>query len=140
MMRSVMVMTTAAACLCLATMAFAHDTGPHKGPAAEWGEEEYHVEVVADKAGSVTVYIYGDHSQFDKGILKPIPKNTKVTLTLKTEPATVIKLEASPEKSDPEGTSSKFTAKHEVFKKDQKWKGSVSAKIGNKPYSGDFGK
>ena len=117
----------------------AGETGPHKGPVAEWGEEEYHVEIVPDaKEGTVAVYIYGGHKELEKGTRKPLAKDTKITLTLKGEKATVLKLEAAPEKDDPEGKCSKFTAKSDVFKKEQKWAGSVSGKVGDKPYSGDF--
>lgn len=116
----------------------AGETGPHKGPVAEWGEEEYHVEIVPDaKEGTVAVYIYGGHKDLEKGTLKPLPKDTKITLTL-TDPKTVLKLEAAPQKDDPEGKCSKFTAKSDVFKKEQKWAGSVSGKVGDKPYTGEF--
>lgn len=49
-----------------------------------------------------------------------------------------LKLEAKPAKEDPEGTSSIFTAKDDVFTKDTKLEGSVSGKLGAKAYSGDF--
>ena len=134
------VFTMAVATLwCLAGVLLAGETGPNKGPVAEWGEEEYHVEVVPDtKTGTVAVYIYGGHTDLEKGTRKPVSKDTKITLTLKTEKPTVLKLEAAPEKDDPEGKCSKFTAKHDVFKKDMKWAGSLSAKVGDKAYSGDF--
>ena len=65
------------------------EVGPHKGPVAEWGEEEYHLEVVADaKTGDVLVYVYGGHKDLDKGKTKPLAAKT-ITLSLKTtEPAT----------------------------------------------------
>lgn len=113
--------------------------GPHKGPIAEWGDEEYHLEVVADvKTGEVTVYVYGNHDELDKGTTKAIDAKT-LTLSLKTtDPATTVKLEAKPAKGDPEGKSSVFVAKSDAFKTDKKLAGSVSGKVGNKPYTGDF--
>ena len=64
-------------------VALAHGTGPHKGPVAEWGEEEYHVEVVPDaQAGTVTAYVYGDHDDLVKGKAKAIDaKNAEVVQT-----------------------------------------------------------
>lgn len=117
--------------------------GPHKGVVVEWGEEEYHPEIVVDgKAGTVTVYIYGTHDDLHKKKLKAIDSKS-LTLVLKTTPATTVKLEPAPaddkeRKDDPKGMSTKFTAKHDVFTKDMKWEGTISGKVGTKPYSGDF--
>jgi hypothetical protein len=117
----------------------ADEVGPHKGPVAVWGDEEYHLEVVPNKTdGSVVVYVFGDHEALHDKKRKPLAKDTKLTLTLKTSPATTLKLEASPEKDDPAGQCSKFTAKHDVFKKDMKLAGTISGKVGTKPYTGDF--
>ena len=115
------------------------EVGPHKGPVAEWGEEEYHLEVVADaKTGEVTVYVFGNLSDLHKGKAKAIEAKT-LTLSLKTtEPATTVKLEAKPAKDDPTGKSSVFVAKNDAFKTDKKLAGSISGKLGTKPYSGDF--
>ncbi len=118
----------------------ADEVGPHKGPVAEWGEEEYHLEVVADaKTGEVVVYVYsGDHEELKKGKTKPIDAKT-INLSLKTtEPATTLKLEAKPSKDDPEGKSSVFVGKHDAFKSEKKLVGVVSGKVGTKPYTGEF--
>ena len=115
----------------------AHE-GPHKGIVVEWGEEEYHPEIVVDKAaGTVTVYVYGGEDDLKKTKFKPIDAKT-LTLALKTNPAVTIKLEAAPEKDDAKGSSSKFVGKNDVFTKDMKWAGTLSGKVGTKPYSGDF--
>lgn len=120
-----------------ATMRDDH-AGPHKGIVVEWGEEEYHPEIVVDqKAGTVTVYVYGTHDDLHKKKLKAIDSKS-LTLVLKTTPATTVKLEPAPEKDDPKGSSTKFTGKHNVFTKDMKWEGTISGKVGTKPYSGDF--
>ncbi len=112
--------------------------GPHKGIIVEWGDEEYHTEIVIDaKAGTVTVYIYGNEVDLKKGTTKPIDSKT-LTLALKTNPATTLKLVPAPEKGDPAGKSSKFTLKHEVFAKEMKFAGTLSAKVGTTPYSGEF--
>ena len=116
----------------------AHDVGPHKGPVVEWGNEEYHLEVVPDaKAGTVTVYVYGDHDELDKGKAKAIDAKSLV-LTIKAAKAVTIKLDAKPAAGDPEGKASVFVGKHDVFTSGMKLQGTVSGKVGTKPYSGDF--
>ena len=112
--------------------------GPHKGPVAEWGEEEYHLEVVPDaKAGTVTVYVYGDHDELHKAIPRAIDAQGLV-LTIKADKAVTIKLDPKPQEKDPKGKASVFTGKHEVFGKQAKLTGTISGKAGGKPYSGDF--
>ncbi len=120
-------------------VSLADEVGPHKGPVAEWGAEEYHLEVVADaKTGEVTVYVYGNDDDLHKGTARAIDAKT-LTLSLKTtEPATTVKFEAKPAKGDPEGKSSVFAAKSDAFKTDKKLVGSVSGKVAGKPYTGDF--
>jgi len=114
------------------------EVGPHKGIVVEWGDEEYHAEIVVDaKAGAVTVYIYGDDKSLAKGKGVAISAKT-LTLAIKGEKTVTLKLEPAPEKGDPEGTASKFTGKHDLFTKEGKLTGTISAKIGTKPYSGDF--
>ena len=122
-----------------ATQARADDhKGPHNGIVVEWGDEEYHPEIVVDKkAGTVTVFVYGNHNDLHKKKLKAIDSKS-LTMVLKTTPATTIKLEPSPEKDDPKGSSTKFVAKNDVFTKDVKLEGTISGKVGTKPYSGDF--
>lgn len=115
----------------------ADHTGPHKGIVVEWGEEEYHPEIVVDsKTGTVTVFIYGNHDDLHKKKLKAIDSKSLI-LSLKTSPATTVKLDPTPEKDDPKGSSTKFTAKHDVFTKEMKLEGTLSGKVGTKPYSGD---
>src|SRR5689334_2326272 len=83
-----------------------HETGPHKGPVAEWGEEEYHLEFVPDaKTGGVTVYVYGNDADLKAGKAKPIDAKS-LTLTVKTTPPVTVKLEPKPAKDDPAGRSS----------------------------------
>lgn len=113
-------------------------TGPHKGPVVEWGEEEYHLEVVADaKTGDVTVYVYGSHEDLGKGKAKAIDAKT-LTLALTSPEAKSVKLEAKPAKDDGEGKASVFVGKSDALKTDKKLAGSVSGKVGNKPYTGEF--
>lgn len=114
------------------------EIGPHKGVCAEWGDEEYHLEFVPDaKEGTVTVYVYGDHRSLDKGISAYIDSKS-LLLSLKTNPSITIKLDPKPTKAAPEGKSTVFVGKHEIFKKDMKFEGTISGKVGAKPYSGNF--
>lgn len=112
--------------------------GPHKGAVCEWGEEEYHLEVVTDaKTGDVTVYVYGDHKAFDKGTFKAIDSKS-LTLTIKGDKPITVKLEPKAQKDDPKDSASMFTGKNDALKTDKKVEGSISGKIGTKPYTGDF--
>ena len=81
--------------------------------------------------------IYGSDADLKAAKFKAIDSKS-LTLALKTTPATTVKLEPAPEKDDPKGKASKFTATNDVFKKDMKWAGTLAGKVGNKPYSGDF--
>lgn len=124
--------------LVTAGAARADHEGPHKGIVVEWGDEEYHPEIVVDaKTGTVTVYVYGGEDDLKKGTLKPIEAKT-LTLALKGDPATTVKLEAAPAAGDPKGSAAKFVGTSDALKKEAKWAGTLSGKVGTKPYSGDF--
>lgn len=117
--------------------AWAQEVGPNKMPVAEWGDEEYHLEVIPDaKAGTVTVYVYGNHSDLQKAKKKAIDTKS-VTVTFKNPPLTV-KLEPAPEKDDPKGSSTKFVGKATGLDKLGKLEGTIAGKVGTKPYSGEF--
>ena len=133
-----MTMLAALGLLC-GNMARAEEhVGPHKGAIVEWGEEEYHLELVTDmNTGTATIYVYGGEEDLKKGTAKAIDAKT-LTMSLKTKPPVSMKFEAKPTKDDPAGKASVFVAKHEVFGKDMKLEGTVSGKVGAKPYSGEF--
>ncbi|MBY0228487.1 MAG: hypothetical protein K2W96_04320 [Gemmataceae bacterium] len=116
-----------------------HSVGPHKGAIAEWGDpEEYHAEFTFDpKTKTAKVYILGK----DPKNWTPAPiKTDKVTLSV-SKP-TVFQIELKPEKQDmdPEGTASVFVGKDDHLAKDAKFEGTLSAKIGDKAFSGDINK
>lgn len=121
-----------------APAARAEGLGPHKGPVAEWGDEEYHLEVVASD-GAVTVYVYGSHDDLHAGKAKPLAAKS-LTLSLATTPPAVVKLEPAPAKEDPAGSATVFVGKHAAVKAGAKLAGAVSGRVGAKPYTGDFGK
>jgi hypothetical protein len=138
-MRMIFGLTLGATVVLLASNALtAQEKGPKGGPAAEWGKEEYHIEVLVDaKAGTVTAYVYGDDDDLKNGKRKPIDSKT-ITISFKTDPPVTVKLEPSPDKDDPKGKSSKFVGKSDSLPKEGKLMGTVSGKVGNKPYTGDF--
>lgn len=112
--------------------------GPHKGAVVEWGEEEYHLEVVTDaKAGTVIVYVYGNHNEFHKAKAKAIDSKSLI-MTVKGAKSIAVKLTPKPVEGDAKGVASTFVGKHAVFGKEAKLKGTLSGKVGTKPYSGDF--
>ena len=80
---------------------------------------------------------YGDHDELHKGVPRAINADGLV-MTVKADKAVTIKLEPTRQKLDPEGKASVFTAKHAVFSSGNKLSGTISGKVGTKPYSGDF--
>jgi hypothetical protein len=140
MMKSILTLGAAAALVLtpVGGLRGEEEIGPHKGAIVEWGEEEYHLEVVADaKAGTVTVYVYGGPEDLKTGKARPIAAKSLV-MTVKADKAVTLKLDASPQKGDPDGSASAFAGKHAVFATDAKLSGTVSGKVGTKPYAGDF--
>jgi hypothetical protein len=109
-------------------------TGPHGGQLVEWGEEEYHLELLMDrKGGEATVYV------LDGSAVKAAPIKAKdLTMTLKAEPPVTLKLAAKPETGDPAGSSSRFTGKSDALSKDQPLTGTINGEVEGKPYTGDF--
>jgi hypothetical protein len=127
----------AALAACLTLVAAAQEVGPHKMPVAEWGDEEYHLEVIPDtKSLMVTVLVYGGHEDLKKSKRKAIDSKS-LTVSFKN-PSLTVKLEPVPEKDDPKGKSSKFVGKKEGIGGITKVEGTVSGKVGNKPYTGEF--
>jgi len=112
------------------------DKGPHGGPFAEWGDEEYHVEFTVDHdKKEATVYILGPDAKTHKAI-----DTRELILALKTEPLEKIIMKPVPQadQGDKDGNSSRFVGTHEVLGKKMEFEGTVSGKVGKTPYSGDF--
>ena len=112
-----------------------HEKGPHGGPIAEWGDEKYHVEITVDNAKkTATAYILdGDAKK-----ASPIKADSiKVTFT-SVKPALQVVLKADPDKGDPKGSSSRFVGTNDKLADKIHLKGSVSGKVGDLPYAGDF--
>jgi hypothetical protein len=115
----------------------AHDhdeTGPHGGPLAEWGEEEYHAEFTVDHAKKqATVYI------LDGNARKAAPIDVEaITLRLTSvEPHVPVTLKADPQEGDPKGQASRFTGTHEALA-GEGLKGEISGTVAGTPYAGPF--
>jgi hypothetical protein len=79
--------------------------GPHHGDLVELGNEEYHAEIVHGDGGSITIYI------LDGSAKNAVPiESTEVVLNVSRDgKPEQYRLPASPEASDGQGKSSKFT-------------------------------
>ncbi|MCI0456225.1 MAG: hypothetical protein L0Z62_04495 [Gemmataceae bacterium] len=111
------------------------EEGPNGGALAEWGDEKYHAEFLPDhKQQQATVWILDGHAK------KYVPieaKTIQLTLTNVTPPVDVT-LKADPQKTDPEGKSSRYVGTHQILAKEMEFKGTISGKVGDTPYSGKF--
>lgn len=110
------------------------EAGPHGGPLADWGDGAFHLEVVANRDDeTVTVYA------LDRWAKRPKPIDARpLTLTLKTVPETMVRVDPVPEAGDPAGRSTRFTARHPVFRTEARLVGTVSGTAGGTAYSGDL--
>ncbi|MCS6850087.1 MAG: hypothetical protein NZ700_02820 [Gemmataceae bacterium] len=116
----------------------AHDhpeTGPHGGVLVEWGQEEYHAEFTVDHGNKqVTVYVLGP----DAKTPAPIAADAISLSITNLSPPLSLTLKPDPQPDDPKGKSSRFRGTDDRLEKEQDYKGSLTVKIGDKPYSGDF--
>jgi len=108
-----------------------HGAGPHGGTIVEFGK--IHAEFTVDHAKKqATVYVLsGD-------LKKAVPLTSdKLVLSIRT-PAFTVDMKPMPLDGEAKGSSSRFTATHNNFGKEQEFEGTVSADVDGKPYSGDF--
>jgi hypothetical protein len=111
------------------------DHGPHGGALAEWGEEDYHVEFTVDHdKKTATIYILDETAKK----ASPIAVEDLILTLTHVKTPVVIALKAQPDASDPPGKSSRFVAAHDVLGDKIEFKGEISGKVGDKPYSGEF--
>jgi hypothetical protein len=120
-----------------ATEPKAHDhptVGPSGGTIVEWGEEEYHLEFLADHAtGEVTVYVLDETAKKVKAV------TTKtLTLSVTATPPVTVTLDAKPQEGDATGSSSRFVGKSDALKKDGLFTGSISGEVDGKKYTEEF--
>jgi hypothetical protein len=115
-----------------------HEEGPHGGHLVELGEEEYHAEVVLDpKTSKITLYV------LDSSAKKAAPidaKEIQLELTIGGQPKS-FSAKAVADKGDPPNKSSRFEVADSPeikanIKDEEDLKGSVTATIGAKAYSG----
>ena len=109
--------------------------GPHDGALAEWGEEKYHAEFTVDREKKqATVYMLDGTAKK----AAPIAVDS-ITLSLTNfKPSVQITLKADPDKGDPKGSSSRFVGTHEKLGEKMEFKGEISGKVGDTPYTGKF--
>ena len=109
--------------------------GPNGGPLVEWEHDKYFVEFFIDKDKKLaTVVIY------DGEVKNGVPIDAEfVTVNLSNfkEPL-ALKLMPTPEKTDPQGKSSRFTCPAGKLDNTNNLAGSISAKVGDKTYNEKF--
>jgi hypothetical protein len=114
--------------------------GPHKGSLIELGNEEYHAELLHPGHGddsAVTIYV------LDGSAKKQVPIDAKtVAINIQHDgKPEQFALEASPDESDPEGQSSRFSSKDPELLKhfgEDHVHGRLVLKINDKSYSGEL--
>lgn len=120
-----------------ATEPRAHDhptVGPSGGAVVEWGEEEYHLEFLADHAtGEATVYVLDGTAKKVKAV-----SAKTLTLSVTATPPVTVRLDAKPQEGDADGSSSRFVGKSDGLKKNGLFSGSISGEVDGKKYTGDF--
>lgn len=85
-----------------------HEKGPHKGSLVELGDEEFHAEVVHDdKEETVTIYLLGSDA---KTAVTTDAKELVINAKVKGK-GVQLKLKPAPQKSDKQGTTSRFSLK-----------------------------
>jgi hypothetical protein len=103
---------------------------PHDGQLFATGDHKFHVELVVNKkVGSAEVYLLDDHV---KEYIRT--KADALTLTLKGTPPKVVTFKPEPQKDDPMGQSSRFTATDPLLTGDLK-DAEINVKVNDKPYS-----
>ena len=112
-----------------------HGAGPHGGALADWADGKYHVEfTVSHPDEEATVYILGSD---EKSAVPIKAKDAQLLLKIK-EPAFEVVLKSTPQKSDPEGKSSRFVGNHKKLGLVQEFAGTISAEVDGTQYTGEF--
>ena len=110
------------------------ERGSHGAPIASWADD-YLLEVCIDRATKeATVYV-------SKGSVPQPEALPTATLTLQltnVEPPMDIQLNASPREEDPKGSASCFRGTNAAFASDAAFYGTVSGKVGDNEYVGEF--
>jgi hypothetical protein len=109
----------------------AHGSGPHGGVIIEL--DKYHGEFKPDHGKKeATVWLLKGDAKSPARV-----KTDKLRLVVSnTNPK--IEIDLLPTDTDKDGTASTFVGKHDGFGVEMEYKGTVSAQIDGKPYSGDF--
>jgi hypothetical protein len=112
------------------------EEGPHGGIIVEWGDGEYHAEVVLQSASSSLLVYLLDSEGRKAAKVKPI-KVTQVLATLThVTPPLSLELKHDPNRSDSNGLA--FVATHESLSHMETLKGNLSGTIENVKFSADF--
>jgi hypothetical protein len=111
------------------------DYGPHGGPCAEWGKEDYHAEFIvdADKKQVIVYVLDGDAKAAPKNL--EASKITEMKVTIKEAEQITLVLKHDPKLSGDKGIA--FTAEHPKFAKPAGMKVNIAGHVEGVPYSGD---
>jgi hypothetical protein len=111
-----------------------HGDGPHGGVVFDLGGGKYHAEfTVSHPKQEATIYILEGGNEKKSAPVKA----ASMMLNIK-QPAFQVELKPAKQASDPEGSSSAFSGKHEKLGLVQEFEGTVTVQIDGKPYAGDF--
>ncbi len=110
-----------------------HGNGPHGGLIFDIAGGKYHGEFRPDhKEKSATVWILG----MDEKTLAPIKADKLRLVVSNTTPK--IEIDLLPTDKSADGAATTFTGKHDGFGVEMEYKGTITFKVGDKSYSGDF--
>jgi hypothetical protein len=112
-----------------------HELGPHGGVLAEWGEGNFHVELVVNhRRQQATVFVLGSDAKTRTAVH---PTDGKLLLTI-FKPRFQIEMAPQPQGGDAAGSASRFVGQHESLATEQEFSGTISAEVDGVPYAGDF--
>lgn len=114
------------------------DKGPHGGVLAEWGDEQYHVEVTFDHKGKQAVIYLLDSTAKNAPKVEP-NKVTKVMLTItNTQPPISLQLQHDAGKSSDQELA--FVGTHDGLSKEMDFTGTVAGTVDKENFEGEFKK
>ena len=110
--------------------------GPHGGPLAEWGEDDFHVEFTVDtKSKKAVIYILDEEAEKAPDV--KVEKITDVKLFIHAAKIDKMELTHDAELSGEKGIAF-VSSPHDAFAKEGEFKGTIDGKVNGTPYSGKF--
>jgi len=110
--------------------------GPHGGFLIEWGDEEYHGELVVNRADKEAVVYILDESATKAPDLQPSDITDLILVLKSSQPPAVIPLIHDPFRTSEQGIA--FVGRHDALAGEGRLRGELSGKVKGKPYVHDF--